>query len=327
MVTGQHNISVTLPSSMATLLEFECRVPVGGYTVMTFDERKFVGASSDWIDDVPPEVDATEDEQYLLSKWGVGIVPVSDPALPAGFEPEVREILEPQSEEFRLYRSFHKVPSSHFKSFNFFDEVPKRHLKRFSLFDEAATPYIEFANTPDPFDAENAKALANRFGPLNAGRGPEYVDQWTLSIIEMHAALTRWEKAKTTGDFCQLIRFVSRQWAVKSKSGRFFESEVDRIDTSISLRADPLSGAPKLCIRPTTLLNALWTQLALAIDGRQSLRSCIECKRWFAIESNRGRSDKEYCSDACRMRAYRKRKGEALAKRAKKGKTRRRSQR
>jgi hypothetical protein len=40
-----------------------------------------------------------------------------------------------------------------------------------------------------------------------------------------------------------------------------------------------------------------------------NLRACVQCRKWFTLEAGRGRSDKEYCSNACRMRAYRKRKG------------------
>jgi hypothetical protein len=55
-------------------------------------------------------------------------------------------------------------------------------------------------------------------------------------------------------------------------------------------------------------------ELAQAIDGSQSLRNCMVCKQWFTISAGQGRSDKEYCSDACRVRAYRKRKGRAARK-------------
>jgi hypothetical protein len=81
------------------------------------------------------------------------------------------------------------------------------------------------------------------------------------------------------------------------------------IDANILLSNDPPFGEPQLCIRPTTLLDAMWTQLALAVAGSEALRTCVECKKWFTIKADRGRSDKEYCSDACRTRAYRKRKG------------------
>src|SRR5262249_40548289 len=67
--------------------------------------------------------------------------------------------------------------------------------------------------------------------------------------------------------------------------------------------------SPKLCIRPVTLQEALWTQLVLAIDKNVNLGACVQCRKWFTLEAGRGRPDKKYCSNACRMRAYRKRKG------------------
>jgi hypothetical protein len=48
--------------------------------------------------------------------------------------------------------------------------------------------------------------------------------------------------------------------------------------------------------------------LGAAIDGSESLQNCVECERWFTISAGQGRSDKAYCSNACRMQAYRKRK-------------------
>jgi hypothetical protein len=251
-------------------------VPVDGYRVLHFDERKFVDAEinpDNWS--VSPPADATEDELCLLRRWGATLVPMLTPEdIEMGIEPEVREIFEPQSEKFRC----------------------------FNLFEEASSPYVDFVNTPALIgDVEGPKALADRFGPLHGEHRPLYVDDWTFSLDVMHRALKAWKKADATGDFRPVIRGFSHKGP---KPGR------NRIDASISLRENPLSGAARLCIRPETLLDALWTQLAQAIDGSQSLRNCVECKRWFTISAGQGRSDKEYCSDACRMRAYRKRKGE-----------------
>jgi len=85
----------------------------------------------------------------------------------------------------------------------------------------------------------------------------------------------------------------------------------------VVLKEDPESESKSLriCIRPSHLCDALWIQLAQAIDGSDTIRTCIECKKWFTIKSGQGRSDKEYCSDACKMRAYRKRKTQPSKKR------------
>jgi hypothetical protein len=168
------------------------------------------------------------------------------------------------------------------------------------LFEETAAPYLEFANSPATL--EGAKALANRFGPL-CGPGPEYVHDWCAWIKDMRGSVIAWEKAKATADFSPIIRIIAR------RTRRLRISPGGGIDANISLSKDPVSGRPRLRIRLNTLLDALFSQLALAIDGSESLHTCVECRKWFAIKAGRGRSDKEYCSDACRMRAYRKRKG------------------
>jgi hypothetical protein len=83
----------------------------------------------------------------------------------------------------------------------------------------------------------------------------------------------------------------------------------DGASVELLLKKDPLSASPKLCIRPVTFQEALWAQFVLAIDGNVNLRACVQCRKWFTLEAGRGRPDKKYCSNACRMRAYRKRKG------------------
>lgn len=71
-----------------------------------------------------------------------------------------------------------------------------------------------------------------------------------------------------------------------------------------------IEAAQGIRMKPTGLLAAMWLQFALAIDGNIDFRQCTVCRSWFEIAPGRGRPEKSYCSDACRMRAYRKRKAE-----------------
>jgi hypothetical protein len=264
---------------MPALLEFECRVPVGGYRILSLDERKLVDVAFANPDDpedysVLPPPNLTEDERYLLSKWGMNVVP----HVPPGFiEPEVEQLFEPQSEEVRC----------------------------FDLFEETPTVFLDFANTTPTL--EGAKALADRFGPLEGPRHPEFVDNWYRAIREMRQGVRAWEKAKSTGNFSRIIELIAIQ-------NRHFLRVDYRggINACIQLRKD--RGQTRLCICPGTLSAALWAQLALAIDGNQNVRTCAECSNWFPLEAGTGRSDKVYCSNACRMRAYRKRMGKAAPK-------------
>src|SRR5262249_2478813 len=66
------------------------------------------------------------------------------------------------------------------------------------------------------------------------------------------------------------------------------------------------------CMRmvPHHLLGFMWVQFAEAVAGGKEFRQCASCSRWMEIAPGQGRPEKHYCSDACRMRAYRKRKAE-----------------
>ena len=59
---------------------------------------------------------------------------------------------------------------------------------------------------------------------------------------------------------------------------------------------------------PHDLRSAFWLQFARAIEGDIRYARCVECSRWMEIAIGSGRPDKKYCSSACRMRSYRKRR-------------------
>jgi hypothetical protein len=118
----------------------------------------------------------------------------------------------------------------------------------------------------------------------------------------MRRTIELWNMSERTGDLSKIIRAVQKTFVHHADF-------VPGVPVEILLKEDPLNASARLCIRPHSLLHALWAQLLLAIDGNLNLRACVECRKWFTLEAGRGRSDKEYCSNACRMRAYRKRKG------------------
>lgn len=68
-----------------------------------------------------------------------------------------------------------------------------------------------------------------------------------------------------------------------------------------------------LRIVPGSLAGALWLQFAHAIERDSDFRRCSECGIWFELSVHSGRSDKVYCSNACRSRAYRKRQATAVS--------------
>jgi hypothetical protein len=74
----------------------------------------------------------------------------------------------------------------------------------------------------------------------------------------------------------------------------------------------------RLGLRPTvsTLQHTLWLQVANFVVAGKSLKSCQECRRWFAVSRKAPRARSAFCSDACRVRAYRQRQDLARQKAA-----------
>ena len=168
--------------------------------------------------------------------------------------------------------------------------------KSFDLYDEDPAAYLALARTP--YTREGVLALANRFGPLASNQCQD-LSYWFGAILRMRRSITLWTKAEQTGDFTAFLKRGGLG------SARGFTSN----GVKPFLEKNEATGRARLGLAPQGLLDALWMQLALAIDGSQSLRKCAECKKWFSIRSGRGRSDKKYCSNACRMRTYRRGKG------------------
>jgi hypothetical protein len=90
-----------------------------------------------------------------------------------------------------------------------------------------------------------------------------------------------------------------------------------RLERKISVRVAPArtTGQPVMHMVPNTLLTALWLQFARAITGNKQYRSCRECGEWFELSGDDdGRTARrEFCSDPCKSRDYRRRKNRTLA--------------
>jgi len=91
-----------------------------------------------------------------------------------------------------------------------------------------------------------------------------------------------------------------------------FNRDVNRmlleLGVSPGLLFDARTKGPALRLRPASLLGATWLQLAEAADRRYSARHCPRCRDWFVVNPESRRGHDTYCSDACRMAAYRRRR-------------------
>jgi hypothetical protein len=80
----------------------------------------------------------------------------------------------------------------------------------------------------------------------------------------------------------------------------------------VRFEKDPKAGGMSLEIAPLNLIGALWLQFARAIVGEKQFRKCLTCERWFEVSPEVFRTNRLYCSEGCRSRAYRARRERAV---------------
>jgi hypothetical protein len=62
----------------------------------------------------------------------------------------------------------------------------------------------------------------------------------------------------------------------------------------------------RLVLRPFTLIQFCWLERQQALDGGADVARCLECGTFLPMNFKKGRP-KDYCSDACKQRHWRKR--------------------
>ncbi len=184
------------------------------------------------------------------------------------------------------------------------------------------------AAVTDPDKSTEAICFAERF------------EDWVYQIRTMHSAVSLWEMVQNH-DTKGLQQFIIwEKYSVRFQSPhsssviagpdwqevlwrRFQAGDViepalvvvqDIVNKNLVRRVSPQlllkHDSPGLILYhlPTSLLDALWLQFAQAINGNKRYQRCRECNDAFELTPEITRADRVYCSDACRMKAYRRRK-------------------
>jgi hypothetical protein len=197
--------------------------------------------------------------------------------------------------------------------------------------------FLTFAAT-DTTEA-GVLAFAARYGVLGVGtlRGWEVepdgrLSAWVGQIRAMRECTGRWaglvkrrSNERTKGRLYDAVNghLLRSYWAgvfgldsPDDRPRRVLELDVEKLTALpppplIQLLGAATEGKVTLEARPANLLNALWHQLASAIAQDTEFRQCPSCGSWFAVSPERRRADAQYCREACRVRAYKRRKKEA----------------
>lgn len=206
----------------------------------------------------------------------------------------------------------------------------------------------ELASQTTDTTTETISNAAGQNGPLSWAHVGEPLSFWTQEIVTLREAWSLWMACQTgdaaflterivwpddwvyggvdqvvyldgsRGQAAEMVRlgnptdFYHRDLAgpallaVRMLVDRHLGSEVE-----VEFALDEATQRFEIVLAPRDLLTVIWIQLADAIEKRHRYRRCQECGKWFRALSQGG-SRRDYCSDACRVRAYRKRKKERL---------------
>ena len=93
-----------------------------------------------------------------------------------------------------------------------------------------------------------------------------------------------------------------KHWGVIER--HFDERGVGKMD--LRFRRFPGQAKPRLCLQPMSLMSFCWVQAWQLISAEGEFKRCSTCGQFFASGTpTGGRSTRQYCSDACRVRKCR----------------------
>jgi hypothetical protein len=74
---------------------------------------------------------------------------------------------------------------------------------------------------------------------------------------------------------------------------------------------DDKENRPVFRLEATTLAGAVWLQFADAFSNNRTYSRCRECGAWFEVAPDLARTNRRFCSNGCRSKAYRERQDRA----------------
>ncbi len=192
------------------------------------------------------------------------------------------------------------------------------HYREYDPFRQHPTMFLEFAALGD--DADSILGFAEKYGEL-------LVDNKSF-VLTNRVGLTNRESDKISPQdyayFNSLDEWIGSIRGVANavelwkqvEAGEVVSSELDetieaRLAGGPFIRANRIAGQLVLQVEVNTLIHAIWAQFASAVAGKKQYRECDTCRKPFELTPEITRSDRLFCSDACRSKSYRRRKSAA----------------
>lgn len=163
---------------------------------------------------------------------------------------------------------------------------------------------LEYEKAQFSVRKEKAKKLAPLFDPSPFRKSHatrlsltgETAFKWMLTFEKVRFQLETWAKLRTEDDLAAIMTYLEDGYNYAMGGSLTFQ--VKTVDLS-HFRSE---------IVASSLLAALDVQWGMSVASNILHRQCAACSTWFAVHPGSGRPEKLFCSDACRMRAYRQRK-------------------
>lgn len=159
-------------------------------------------------------------------------------------------------------------------------------------------------------DRDNSPDLYVAFPPTDAAKGKpdvasliyvESADEWLTKHGIINSSLRAWARYQADQDLEQMSGYLEDGYNYAMGGSLTYQAKID-----------PNTGRSYSDIIASSLADMLEVQWGMSVVNDVDHRQCSECQTWFSINPGAGRPEKRYCSDACRMRAYRRRKLQRL---------------
>ena len=108
-----------------------------------------------------------------------------------------------------------------------------------------------------------------------------------------------------------LIR-IAQGWAQDKINDAMGDNKKGTL-TSARILLDHERDRMGLHVTPHSLIGALWLQCARVLTLNPTFKSCEHCGKWFEMSADARRKQSKYCSNRCKVAAYRVRRAQASA--------------
>jgi hypothetical protein len=106
----------------------------------------------------------------------------------------------------------------------------------------------------------------------------------------------------------ELLLRIAKGWAQKHINDELGGDKHPGTNSRARIVFDQDRESMTLRIVPETLLAALWFQCARVLTLNPTFRACMDCGKWFELLPDKRRKQAIYCTDRCKVAAYRHRK-------------------